>query len=342
MARNIKDKVVVITGASSGIGRATALAFAKKGAALVLAARRREPLESLVKQCRGHGVHAMAVPTDVTDPDAVDSLAKKAIERFGQIDIWFNNAGVTLFARLEDAPLDIYHEVMETNFFGYVNGARAVLPHFRARGKGMLINNGSMLSKGGAPYLSAYVASKFAVYGWSECLRQELLDTDIEVCTVLPASIDTPIFQNAANYTGRAIKPLEPIYSADKVADAVLRLVNHPQKEVYVGQAGRLMGAMHKVSPELYEKRQARQVDKEHFQDFPAPPSSGTVMSPHPRWTDVSGGWKNGGLMQKKSVQAIALAGVAIALPSLASWWMGQQSRSKGRSTLGKALKSLT
>jgi short-subunit dehydrogenase len=342
MARKLKDKVVVITGASSGIGRATALAFARKGAHVVCAARRRTPLESLVEECREFGVHAMAVPTDVTDYEAVKTLARRTIERFGRIDVWFNNAGVTLFARLDEAPMEVYHEVLETNFFGYVHGARAVLPYFREQGYGMIINNGSMLSKGGAPFLSAYVASKFAIYGWSESLRQELLDTNIEVCTVMPASIDTPIFQNAANYTGRAIKPMDPIYPAEKVADAVVRLVTHPEKEVYVGHAGRMMGALHKVAPSRYEKTQARKVDQDHFRDDPAPPSSGTVLSPSNRWTGVSGGWRNGGFFQKKSVRALALAGVAIALPAAASWWLNQQNEDQLIDRFSSVLKGLT
>ncbi len=315
MGQKIKDKVVVITGASSGIGRATALALADKGAIVVGAARREEPLESLVEQCRQRGGKALAVETDVTDFEAVQRLADQTVEQFGRLDVWFNNAGVSLFGRIEEVPLEVYRKVVETNFFGYVHGARAALPYFREQGGGMLINNGSMLSKGGAPYLSAYAASKFAVYGMAESLRQELLDTDIEVCTLMPASIDTPIFQNAANYTGRAVKPMDPVYPVEKVSNAVIKLMAKPEKEVYVGHSGRMLGAMHKVSPSLYTRFNARQVDKDHFQERPAPPSKGSVMEPRPQWTTATGGWRNGGLMDKKAVRALAFAGVALTIP---------------------------
>jgi hypothetical protein len=162
MGMKLGGAVVVVTGASSGIGRATGLAFAERGARVVMAARRAAALEELARQCQAAGGQALAVPTDVTDEAAVAELAGRAVQRFGRIDIWVNNAGVYLLGLLEATPPEAFRRVLETNF-GYVNRARAVLPRFRDQGRGVLINNASVYSHVGAPWLTAYVSSKFAV-----------------------------------------------------------------------------------------------------------------------------------------------------------------------------------
>src|SRR5690606_21511524 len=141
--------------------------------------------------------------------------------------------------------------VIETNLFGYVHGARTALPYFREQGCGTLINVASAVAAAPQPYTSAYVASKFAIRGLSDCLRMELsLDhvPDIHVCTVLPATVDTPLFQHAANYTGRAVQAMPPVYAAERVARAIVDLVTSPEREVFVGNAGRLMALQYQLA----------------------------------------------------------------------------------------------
>jgi len=300
MARDLSNSVVVVTGASSGIGRATALAFARAGSRVVLAARGEQALREAAADCQRAGAEALAVPTDVRDAGAVQRLAEQARERFGRVDVWVNNAGVTLLGRFEDAPPDLWREVLETNFFGTVNGARAALPLLRSSG-GTLINTGSVNSRVGAPYASAYVASKFAVRGFAECLRDELRGQGVDVCTVLPASIDTPLFQHAANFAGRRVKPLRPVLRPERVAAAIARCAKRPRREAVVGFSGRQLIAFHDLALPLFERVMSRNVEREHFQQRPAPPSAGNLREPDTGWTGVTGGWREGDASPKGS-----------------------------------------
>jgi short-subunit dehydrogenase len=307
--RNVSDTVFVVTGASSGIGRCTALEVARKKGTIVMASRQESALRELEDECRELGGRPLAVPTDVRDEQAVKNLARKTVEHFGRIDVWVNNAAVSLFARIEEAPYEDYRRVIETNLFGYVHGARAVIPCFREQGTGVLINISSVVGKVAQPYTSAYVASKFAIVGLSESLRMELMDApEIHVCTVLPASIDTPLFQHAGNFTGKAIKPMDPIYGAEKVARTILQLSKRPRREVYVGNAGRQVAALHSLAPRLAEWGFARFVESRHFQDSPERSSSGNLFEPMPAYNSVGGGWRNGAKRRQKLGAALGLA----------------------------------
>lgn len=291
MRLNIADSVTVITGASSGIGRATAMKLAEQHGTVVLAARQADVLHEVARECEQIGGRALAVRTDVTDEEQVNQLARRAVETYGRIDAWVNDAAVTMLSRFEDAPADAFRRVMETNFFGYVYGARAVLPYFRKQGHGVLINVASVEGKVAAPYASAYVASKFAVTGFSESLRMELRDKpDIRVCTILPATIDTPLFQHAANYSGKAVRAMPPVYAPEDVAEAILETMRHPKREVMVGNAARMI-AMRTFVPPLAERMVARKVERGHFQDVPNRDSPGNLFEPMPEFDAVHGGW---------------------------------------------------
>src|SRR5215210_657878 len=173
MQRRLESKVVVITGASRGIGRATARLFAKCGASVVLAARREDALLEVAAECEARGGRALVVPTDVSDFRAVDNLARRAVDHFGSIDVWVNNAVLAAVGRLEEVPPEANRRIVETNLLGYLHGAQAALPRFREQGSGVLIFMSSGFGLVGAPYADAYTATKFAQRGLAQALRGE-------------------------------------------------------------------------------------------------------------------------------------------------------------------------
>lgn len=310
--RKLAGAVVVITGASSGIGRAAAVRFAEAGSAVVLAARREQALREVARDCERAGGRATVVPTDVTDDEAVEALARRAVEDHGRIDVWINNAGVSMFGSFEDSPADVYSRVLDINLGGCIRGARAVLPIFRSQGTGVLINNASVYGKVAVPYASAYVASKHGIVGLSASLRTELLGHDIAVCTLLPSSIDTPIFQQSANYAGRTVKPIDPVYDADVVAKAMVSLAARPRREHIVGGAGRMLRKQRLLAPALFERGVKRLVEFDHFGDDPAPATSGNVRSPGEAPTSVSGGWSSSPGPIRRALPAVLAAAGAV------------------------------
>ena len=232
----LTGKVIVITGASSGVGRAMANALAEQGAILILAARDEEALEETAKECRELGGVSYAIPTDTRKAAEVQDLANTATALTGELFAWINNAGVMAIGALDQVPAEINEEVIRTNLLGYINGAQVALPIFKRQRHGIIINN---ISVGGwlpTPYATAYSASKFGLRGFSEALKGEIKHfPGISIVDLYPSFLDTPGLQHAANYTGRVIKPLPPLADPRTVAKAVVRLLVNPKPRKTIG-----------------------------------------------------------------------------------------------------------
>lgn len=295
MKNKKKQKVVVITGASTGIGRATALEFAKRGDSVVLAGRNEGALIALADECVKKGGLALPIVCDVSLEHQVYMLAIEAINNFGRIDVWINNAAVSAMGNFEEIPIDDFRKVIETNIFGYIYGARNAITQFKKQKSGTLINISSVVGKFPQPFSTPYTMSKFAIRGLSLSLEQELSDEkDIHVCCVLPAVIDTPIFNHAANFMGKAVKAPEPISPAEDVAKAIVKLTKKPQREVEVGKLGPnaiSLAFLKLFAPEKFDEKNRERVLKDHFKEEPAMPTHGNLYEPIKDFSSVSGGW---------------------------------------------------
>lgn len=291
-ARELNGATVVIAGASSGIGRATALAFARRGAQVVVAARRADLLDEVAAECESLGGAALAVPTDVTDPEAVRQLAETALAQFGRIDVWINNAAAGVFGRFDEADLALSRQVVEIGLLGAMNGAHAILPVFRRQGSGVLINTCSLGSWAPVPFAAAYTAMKFGLRGFTASLRGEIGNgEDIHVCAVFPAMVDTPGFEHGANLSGRTLDPGPLLYRSEDVAATMVETARHPRGEVAVGWPARAGQIAYNLSPRTTEIVIAAVMRGLVGRAGPAPRQEGALLRPVPAGRGTSGGW---------------------------------------------------
>jgi short-subunit dehydrogenase len=305
---------VVITGASSGIGAATAIAFAREGAHLVLGARGREGLEDIARQCQAAGGTVDFGIVDVTDAAAVAGFAADALAALGGIDLWFSNVGIGVVGQYTDVPVDDHRRVIEANLIGHMNDAHAVLPIFLEQDHGIWVN---MISLGGfitSPWAAAYAASKFGLRGFSAALRGELhRHPHIHVCDVYPTFVDTPAIYHAGNYTGARLSYPPGALAPETVADAVVALARRPRPTTVLGVPAPLLklGALANPLSALLMDRFMRSWST---RAEPARDTSGILYAPPAGASGVDGGQRNPDRQRNTAVLAGAVAAAALGL----------------------------
>jgi NAD(P)-dependent dehydrogenase (short-subunit alcohol dehydrogenase family) len=241
MPRPLNQQVVVISGAASGIGRATARLFAEKGARLVIGGRNADGIAAIAGEIKAAGGNVVSTQVDVSRRDQVQALAKLAMDTHGRIDTWVNNAGVSIYAKFDTIPEEEVRRLFDVNLWGTVYGMWTAVPIFRAQGGGTIINLASVVGKRGLPLQNFYSASKFAIIGLSEAVRTELKTekSNISVCAICPPSIDTPFYDNSVTRMGFAPRPLPVVLPAEKVAKDIVNCAIRPKREVWVGWVGK-------------------------------------------------------------------------------------------------------
>ncbi len=253
MGRDLRGKVVVITGASAGIGKATAEALAGAGSRVVLWARRHDHLERVAEAIRAAGGEALAVVTDVAEARQVEALVGRAVASYGRLDLLVANAGIGYFAPVEETPLEVVERLWRVNVLGTLYAIRAALPVMRRQGEGHIIVVSSVSGKRGSPGSGLYAATKFAQVGLCEALRVELAGSGIAVSVICPVGTSTEFFEAAAARGGLRVEPMGPVQTAERVAAAIVRCARRPRPELIVYPPARLLVILNALAPRLVD-----------------------------------------------------------------------------------------
>jgi short-subunit dehydrogenase len=298
--KKIEDQVIVITGASSGIGLATAETAAKRGAKVVLAARSEEALAEITQRLNSAGGETIAITTDVSDRAQIEKVAQAAIKTFGRIDTWINNAGLSIYGRLDQVSDEDSRRLFDTNFWGIVNGSLVALPLLLKQG-GALINVGSEVSEAVVPLQGMYSATKHAVKGFTDALRVEIEEVDkspVSITLIQPTAVNTPFPQHAKNYMSHEPKLPSPMIEAQKVADAILDAAVKPTHHTKVGLMSKVNTAISNLMPAMADKMSAKQVHRQQYDERPRSPD-GALYQPSEKTGVVARSSGTGGREKK-------------------------------------------
>jgi NAD(P)-dependent dehydrogenase (short-subunit alcohol dehydrogenase family) len=286
-------ETVLITGASSGIGRATALELAGRGARLVLVARGKEALEDTAGEARAAGATAVLVhPADVTDEDAIRDAVEAGVQQFGRLDAVVHAAQVMAYGTIEELPREVFEAVVETAVHGTAVIARVVLPLFREQEGGHLLVVNSLLGQVATPLMGSYVAAKWGQLGLVRVLQQEVRDAPgVEVSILQPGGVDTPIYFQAASWTGSTGRPPPPVYSAERLGRRVVALLDRPRRQVQAGIFNPLITAGFRLAPAVYDLLVGPLLQRMAIANDDAPPTEGNVFASQPSGNATDGRW---------------------------------------------------
>ncbi|MCF6744016.1 SDR family NAD(P)-dependent oxidoreductase [Blastococcus sp. KM273128] len=286
---------VLITGASSGIGRATALRLAGRGARLVLVARGRSALEETAEELRAAGAAAVTVcPADVLDEQGIAAVVDAAVREHGRLDVVVHSAQVMAYGRIEDVPKEVYERVVDTSLHGTATLARHVLPVFRRQRAGHLVIVNSLLGTVTTPVLGSYAVAKWGQLALARVLQQETRDEPgISVSVVHPGGVNTPIYYQGASYAGSTGRPPPPVYSAARVARRVLATVDRPRRAVQAGAFNHVVTAGFRLLPGLYDRLVEPLLRTFALAGDDAPPTEGNVFRSRPEGNAVEGRWRS-------------------------------------------------
>lgn len=273
--KKLEEQVVVITGATSGIGLATARGAAERGARLVLAARDGDALDTLAHEMRQRGAEVATVAADVGDPADVARIGKTAVEKFGRVDTWINNAGIGTFGTLEQVTLEDMQRLMQTNFWGVVHGSLEAVKLLRTYGGGAIINLGSEASDRSIPLQGTYAASKHAIKAFTESLRMELEKDNVPISMTLikPAAIDTPFAKHAKNYMQNEPTLPAPIYSPELAARTILHAAEVPERDLFVGGGAKFTSVLSQLLPRSIDRYMRGSMFDKQQTDKPSSPN---------------------------------------------------------------------